>query len=291
MPHKKQASLFVVATPIGNLKDITHRAVEVLGGVSFIVSENVRKTRNLLDHFGIKTPVRSYRESNSSRAVPRIMRALKCGDSVALVAEAGTPGVSDPGRNLVSAAYREGIAVVPVPGPSAAVTAVSAAGMAESRFVFEGFLPRRKSKRLRRLSELAADDRLLVFFEAPHRLAACLADMAEVLGDRRCLVAREITKMHEELSRGSLRDLAAEYAGRKPRGEFVVVCEGAGGGGAQGPDRPADLDSVRDEALELVGRGMKKSEAARTIAAKYGVERHKVYALLTGGSRPEGKKR
>ncbi len=285
MPHKKQASLFVVATPIGNLDDMTHRATEVLGAVAFIVSENVRKTRNLLVHYGIKTPVRSYREANSRRAIPGIVRALRNGESVALVAEAGTPGVSDPGRDLVAAAYREGIAVVPVPGPSAAIAAVSAAGMSEPRFVFEGFLPRRRSKRLKRLAEMAADERLLVFFEAPHRLAPSLADMAEVLGDRKCLVAREITKMHEELTRGSLVELAAKYADTGARGEFVIVCEGAARG-MRASAGAAGWEAIRLEAFSLIGKGMKKSEAARRLAAKYGLKRSDVYSLLTAGSPP-----
>jgi len=283
MPHKKQASLFVVATPIGNFKDITHRAIEVLGDVTFVASENVRKTRNLLCHYGIKTPVRSYREANSRRAVPKILRALSQGESVALVAEAGTPGVSDPGRDLVDAAYREGFAVVPVPGPSAAIAAVSAAGMSESRFVFEGFLPRRRSRRIKRLTELAPDERLLVFFEAPHRLASCLADMAEVLGERDCLVAREITKIYEELSRGRLADLASKYSASEPRGEFVIVCSGAeaAAGAGKMTDGAVDLDALRDEALVLIKDGMKKSEAAKKIAATYGVKRSEVYSLLT----------
>jgi 16S rRNA (cytidine1402-2'-O)-methyltransferase len=287
MPRRKQASLFVVATPIGNLKDITRRATEVLGGVSLIVSENVRKTRNLLGHYGIETPVRSYREANSRRAIPRIMKALGEGNDVALVAEAGTPGVSDPGRDLVDAAYESGFAVVPVPGPSAAVAAVSAAGMSESRFVFEGFLPRRKAKRLKRLAELASDERLLVFFEAPHRLRGSLSDMAEVLGDRRCLVAREITKMYEEMSRGRLRELAGKYSGETPRGEFVIVCEGAGeGGGGRLGVGEADLDAARAEALALISEGMKKSEAARVVARRYGIKRNQLYSLLTGKSSP-----
>ena len=255
----------------------------MLGSVAFIVSENVRKTRNLLSHYGIKTPVRSYREENSRRAVPKILKALADGESVALVAEAGTPGVSDPGRDLVDAAYRDGFAVVPVPGPSAAIAAVSAAGMSESRFVFEGFLPRRRSKRIKRLTELASDERLLVFFEAPHRLASCLSDMAEVLGDRDCLVAREITKMYEEMSRGGLADLARKYSVSKPRGEFVIVCGGAEAVACAGDSagRAVDLDALRDEALGLIEHGMKKSEAAKKIAAMYGLKRSEVYSLLT----------
>jgi 16S rRNA (cytidine1402-2'-O)-methyltransferase len=282
MPRKRHASLFVVATPIGNLKDISHRALEVLGGVSFIVSENVRKTRNLLSHYGVKTAVRSYRESNSRRAIPGILEALGAGESVALVAEAGTPGVSDPGRDLVDAVHRGGLKVVPVPGPSAAVAAVSAAGMSEPRFVFEGFLPRRRSKRLRRLVELASEERLLVFFEAPHRVAACLSDMAGVLGDRHCLVAREITKMYEEISRGGLADLAREYSRRRPQGEFVIVCEGAAGGHkVAGPGPVIDAEALREEALCLIEKGIKKSEAAKRLAAKYQIKRNEIYSLLT----------
>ena len=284
MPHKEQASLFIVATPIGNLQDITQRALSVLDDVGFIVSENVRKTRNLLSHFGIKTPVRSYREENSRRVIPRILKSLRDGESIALVAEAGTPGVSDPGRDLVDAVYREGFRVIPVPGPSAVVAALSAAGMGESRFVFEGFLPRRKSKRLKRLEELAGDERLLVFFEAPHRLAACLSDMAEILGDRKCLVAREITKVHEEMQRGGLLEIARDYARREPKGEFVIVCEGATGGDrTSGPDGSSDIAAVREEALGLVKNGMKRTEAARVIASKHGLKRSLVYSLLTGG--------
>jgi 16S rRNA (cytidine1402-2'-O)-methyltransferase len=282
MPHKEQASLFVVATPIGNFQDITLRALDLLGSVDFVLSENVRKTRNLLDHHGIRTQVRSYRESNSRRVIPLVLAALHDGHCVALVAEAGTPGVSDPGRDLVDAVYREGLRVVPVPGPSAVVAAVSASGMSESRFVFEGFLPRRRSKRVKRLKEISADERLLVFFEAPHRLAACLADMADVLGDRKCLVAREITKMYEEMTRGGLPDLAARFAHSKPRGEFVIVCEGASGGpGVAGAGSEVDMQTIKEEGLALIEGGMKKSEAAKRLAAKHDLPRNAVYRLLS----------
>ena len=253
--------------------------MEVLGSVEFIASENVRKTRNLLAHYGLKTPVRSYREENSRRAIPKILEALAGGGDVALVAEAGTPGVSDPGRDLVDAAHRGGYAVVPVPGPSAAVAAVSVAGMSESRFVFEGFLPRRRARRQKRLRELSSDERLLVFFEAPHRLSGCLSDMLEALGDRNCLVAREITKMYEEVSRGRLSDLAGRYSGTRPRGEFVIVCEGARE--APGPEGEADSGLLLEEGRELMRGGMKKSEAAKRLAAKHGVKRSEVYALLS----------
>jgi len=220
--------LFVVATPIGNLKDITFRAIETLTKVDLIASENVRKTRNLLSHHGIKSTVISYREENSRRVIPRIIDALGKGRSVALVTEAGTPGISDPGRHLVEAAWRAGYTVVPVPGASAVVAALSVSGMDEPRYVFEGFLPRKNSKRRQRLRELADDVRQLVFFEAPHRLLKALGDMKDILGDRRCVVAREITKLHEDIEKASISSFIDKYTNRPPKGELVIVCEGFG---------------------------------------------------------------
>ncbi|MGD8628260.1 MAG: 16S rRNA (cytidine(1402)-2'-O)-methyltransferase, partial [bacterium] len=191
--------MFVVATPIGNLEDITLRALEILKQVDLIASENVGKTRNLLKHFGIKTTVTSYREANSKRVIPRMMRMLGKGRSIALVSEAGTPGMSDPGRDLVREAMARGFSVIPIPGASAAIAAVSVSAMEKAQFVFEGFLPRRASKRRKRLEELSRTGLQLVLFEAPHRLVESLKDMLAVLGDRDCLVARELTKMHEQL--------------------------------------------------------------------------------------------
>jgi 16S rRNA (cytidine1402-2'-O)-methyltransferase len=229
MPRQQDNALFVVATPIGNLKDITFRAIETLTKADLIASENVRKTRNLLSHHGIKTSVISYREENSRRVIPRIIDALGEGKSVALVTEAGTPGISDPGRHLVDAVREAGYGVVPVPGASAVVAALSVAGMDEPRFVFEGFLPRKNSKRRNRLKELAGDERLLVFFEGPHRLLKTLGDMKEILGDRCCVIAREITKLHEDIEKGSISSLIDKYTTRPPKGELVIVCKGSEG--------------------------------------------------------------
>ena len=228
MAHPQDSALLVVATPIGNLKDITFRAVETLGRVDLIASENVRKTRNLLSHYGIKTRVISYREENCRRVIPRIIGALNEGQSVALVAEAGTPGISDPGRRLIESAWRAGHRVVPVPGASAVVAAVSVSGMDEAAYVFEGFLPRKNSKRRRRLRDLAGERRQLVFFEAPHRLLKSLGDMKDILGDRRCVIAREITKLHEDIARANISSFIDRYTRVTPKGELVIVCEGAG---------------------------------------------------------------
>ena len=248
-----------------------------------MVSEHVRKTRNLLKHYCIKTKVLSYRENNALRVAPRILEALEAGSAVALVAEAGTPGVSDPGRRLVEAAMNAGFRVVPVPGASAVVAALSVSGMDDPRFVFEGFLPRRSAKRRKRLQEIASDARSIVLFEAPHRLLGCLKDMMAVLGDRRCLVAREITKLHEDIMKARLSTFVDRFSESQPRGEFVIVCEGS---------TVVPLAVVTDRALEeakaLVRSGMKKHKAARTIAKRYGLKGSDVYEMMmteTRGSR------
>jgi len=275
---RRHGFLYVVATPIGNLSDVTHRALEVLGSVDVIASENVGKTRNLLRHYGISTRVLSYREENARRMGKMIVELLEGGKDVALVAEAGTPGVSDPGRMLVDAAWKGGLRVVPVPGASAAVAAMSVAGMDEARFVFEGFLPRRRSKRRERLAQLSTDPRLLLLFEAPHRLVECLEDMLAVLGDRQCMVARELTKLHEEIGRGPLSSFIERYNGGKVLGEFVIVCEGAAHG------RPIDQSEPQaqalEEALALVRQGARKKSAAKAVAAKYGLKSSDVYTTI-----------
>jgi 16S rRNA (cytidine1402-2'-O)-methyltransferase len=248
--------------------------------VDLIVSEHVRKTRNLLSHFGIKNTVLSYREENSRRVLPGILDALAAGKSVALVAEAGTPGVSDPGRRLVDEARSAGYRVVPVPGASAVVAALSVAGLDDPRFIFEGFLPRRSAKRRKRLKELASESRPLVFFESPHRLVDCLKDMLASLGDRTCLMAREMTKIHEEIVTGPLSGFVEEYATSQPVGEFVIVCEGSADRSIAGV-----TDAAREEARILIGRGIKKSKVARMLARKYGFKANELYAMLTAGSK------
>jgi 16S rRNA (cytidine1402-2'-O)-methyltransferase len=279
-----RASLYVVATPIGNLADVTLRALEVLRSVDTVVSENVQKTRNLLRRYDITTRVLSYREENAERMGGVVLGMLERGKSVALVAEAGTPGVSDPGRQLVNAAWKRGFPVVPVPGASAAVAAISVAGMDEPRFVFEGFLPRRGGKRRQRLRELADDTRPLVLFEAPHRLVECLEDVKEVLGDRRCVVAREITKIHEEIARDRVSSFIARYTESRPIGEFVIVCEGSEGKGpACGEaDLGNALEAAVAEARDLVAGGARPREAAKAVARRCGLKTRDIYAALVG---------
>jgi 16S rRNA (cytidine1402-2'-O)-methyltransferase len=275
MSHHTDIALYVVATPIGNLQDVTLRALDVMKSVDLVVSENVRKTRNLLRHYGIKTKVESYREENANQMIPLIVDSLKSGRAVALVAEAGTPGVSDPGRRLIDSVRREGLRVVPVPGPSAVIAAVSISGSDDARFAFEGFLPRRTGRRRQRLGELADDERQLVFFEAPHRLLKCLVDMKDVLGDRACMIGREMTKVHEDIQTGRLSDFIAMYNDKAPRGEFVIVCEGARQGGHE-----LLAEDVLVEAQALMDRGMKKKEVAKTIAARHRLKASDVYRMI-----------
>lgn len=275
MSHQQNSSLFVVATPIGNLRDITIRALDVLRDVDVIVSESVTKTRNLLTHYGIRGKIMSYREANARRMIPHIIALLKEGKSVALVAEAGTPGISDPGRRLVHAARQSGFGVIPVPGASAVVAVLSVSGTDEARYVFEGFLPRKASRRRHRLGELASDPRQLVLFEAPHRLVKCLRDMREILGERRCLIAREVTKVHEEIWESSLSSLIETYEKVRPRGEFVIVCEGSRKAACPVPE-----EKLLEDARALIDRGIKKREAARMIAKEYRLKGSDVYKMI-----------
>jgi 16S rRNA (cytidine1402-2'-O)-methyltransferase len=215
--------LYIIATPIGNLEDITYRAVRILGEVDLIAAEDTRHTRKLLSRYGITKPLTSYFDHNKSLKGEYLLARLCNGQSVALVTDAGTPCISDPGYQLVRDAAGEGIPVVPVPGPSAFVAALSAAGLPTDAFVFEGFLPSRGKKRLEKLAHLKSEQRVVVFYEAPGRLRATLTDMWEVLGDRDIVVARELTKVHEEFVRGRISFVTDHFAAAEVRGEVVIL--------------------------------------------------------------------
>lgn len=219
-------TLFVVATPLGNLSDVTLRAIDVLKSVDAIAAEDTRRTRKLLSHFEIRTPLVAYHDRNEESAARRIVRRLLCGDDVALVSDAGTPLIADPGYRLVAQAVREGIEVVPIPGATAVAAAVSVAGLPPLPFYFAGFLPRRSAARKKKLRELAELRSTLAFYESPHRIASSLSDMAEVLGDREAAIARELTKIHEEVIRGRLAALAEAARARSWKGEIVVLVAG-----------------------------------------------------------------
>lgn len=219
-------TLYLVATPIGNLADITHRALQVLSDVDLIACEDTRHTHKLLNHYGIKTKTISYHEHNEQQRAAELIDRLKEGTSIAVVSDAGTPSISDPGFRLVRAAIENEIPIIPVPGPSALITALTAAGLPTDEFFFAGFLPARTNARRARLAELQSVPGTLIFYEAPHRLAATLQDAYEILGEREAVVARELTKLHEEIKRGLLSKLAADFTEKTDiRGEIVVLID------------------------------------------------------------------
>jgi 16S rRNA (cytidine1402-2'-O)-methyltransferase len=236
--------LYVVATPIGNLEDVTLRALRVLRQVDLIATEDTRRTRILLDHYQIATPLTSLYEHNEAHKAPTLARRLQEGISIALVSEAGTPLISDPGYRLVQLAIARGITVVPIPGPAAVIAAVTVAGLPTDRFVFEGFLPKKPGRRRKRLESLRGEGRTLIFYESPRRVYDVLGDMQALWGDRRVVVARELTKKFEEILRGRITEVRAQLAEHPPQGEVTLVVEGAMSEGrspmSRGPDDPTD---------------------------------------------------
>jgi len=265
--------LYVVATPIGNLEDVTLRALRVLGEVDLIAAEDTRRTRALLAHHGITRPLTSYYDAVERRRAPAIIERLRQGERVALVSDAGTPGLADPGYHLVRGALAAGVAVVPVPGPSAVTALLSVAGLPADRFVFEGFLPSRPGPRAARLRALARERRALVFLEAARRLGAFLAAAETALGDREAVVARELTKRHAEMWRGTLGALRVRVEqGGVVRGEVTVLVAGAAA--AERPAEPVTLDA-EIRAGRAAGRGLR--ELAREIARRTGLTRREIY--------------
>lgn len=228
MSSSAAGTLFLVSTPIGNLGDISHRAVETLSSAALIVAEDTRHSRRLLDHYGITTPVRAYHEHNEAKETPRLVARLCAGDSVALISDAGTPLISDPGSRLVAAAVEAKVSVVPIPGASSVLAALVASGMPLERFTFFGFLPRKGKKRGEAIAEIVASPVTVVIFEAANRVAATLKALSNSgAAERRAVVARELTKKFEEFARGTVAELASTYDASAPRGEVVLVISGA----------------------------------------------------------------
>ena len=269
-------TLFVVATPLGHLEDLTLRALRMLREVALVACEDTRRTGTLLRAHGISTPTTSYFEHNERWKGERILEALRSGRDVALVSDAGTPGISDPGYRLVRDARAGGLPVVPVPGPSAAIAALSVSGLPTDRFLFVGFLPPRPGARRRALEELAASRPTLVFYESPARVVDSLADMVAVLGDREAFLCREATKVHEEYRRARLSDLRAALAGRDGvRGEIVLVV-----GGAPSEAPPAKpSEPVASFVARRVREGLTRREAAKEAARLYGLAAREAYRL------------
>jgi 16S rRNA (cytidine1402-2'-O)-methyltransferase len=269
-------TLYLVATPIGNLDDITHRAIRVLGEVDLIACEDTRHTRKLLTHYGINTRTISYHEHNERERAEELLARLNAGDSVAVVSDAGTPGISDPGFRLVQLAIENQIRVIPIPGPSALVNALVASGLPTDEFFFGGFLPSRSGPRRARLKSLESIPATLIFYEAPHRLAGALRDAAEILGPRQAAVARELTKIHEEIARGSLSELADRYASENVRGEIVLVID-RGTGQAQ-PE--ITKTSIGDLVRSFESEGMDHRVALKKAARELGMTRDEAYRRL-----------
>jgi 16S rRNA (cytidine1402-2'-O)-methyltransferase len=266
--------LHIVATPIGNLGDLGDRARETLGAVDIVVAEDTRRTGRLLQAIGVRATMRSFFEGNERARVPAIVRELVDGRSVALVSDGGMPLVSDPGYRLVAACVEAGIEVRVVPGPSAVLAALVVSGLATDRFSFEGFLPRTSGERRARLAEVAHDPRTLVFFESPRRVPGMLRDLVTTMGDRRVALCRVLTKLHEEVRRGTASEVLGSLEDDPLRGEVVIVVEGDRDGA------PVDMAAAVASARALVAEGARKRDAAHAVADRLGISANQVYRAL-----------
>lgn len=268
--------LVVVATPIGNLGDLSPRAADALRDADLVLAEDTRRTATLLRHVDAATPMRAHHQHNEAASTEEVLPRLRAGETIVLVSDAGTPLVSDPGQRLVAAAADDGIVVEAVPGPSAALHALVVSGLPAARFVVEGFLPRKGRERAHALADAGTEPRTSVWFVAPHRAADDLQDLAEACGDDRpAALCRELTKLHEEVLRGPLRDLAAHVASEQPRGELTLVVAGA----PVPEHEPPSAQSLADAVQVLVDQGMRGKDAAGDVAAANGLRKNEVYEM------------
>ncbi|QYX30454.1 16S rRNA (cytidine(1402)-2'-O)-methyltransferase [Sphaerospermopsis torques-reginae] len=271
----KPGTLYIVGTPIGNLEDMTFRAVRILQSVDMIAAEDTRHTGKLLQHFQIKTPQISYHEHNRNSRIPEIIEQLKYGKAIALVSDAGMPGISDPGYELIKACVDAEIDVVPIPSATAAITALSASGLPTNRFVFDGFLPAKSQQRREYLESLLIETRTLVFYESPHRLRETLQDFADILGsNRQIVIARELTKLYEEFWRGTIEEAIAHYQQKEPQGEYTLLVAGIE------PSKPQITEAeLKAELLGMMKQGASRSQASRQLAKEISISRNKLYQL------------
>ncbi|MEO0378570.1 MAG: 16S rRNA (cytidine(1402)-2'-O)-methyltransferase [Cyanobacteria bacterium P01_A01_bin.17] len=285
VPDHSLGELYVVGTPIGNLEDISFRAIRVLKVVDAIASEDTRHTGKLLHHFEIKTPQVSYHQHNHKQRAPELLARLQQGQSLALVSDAGLPGISDPGYELVQTCVAANINVVPIPGPSAALTALTASGLPSDRFCFEGFLAAKGAERQDHLAQIQAEFRTIILYESPHRLRQTLQDLYTTLGgDRQIVIARELTKLHETFWRGTVEDAIAQYQTQNPRGEYTLVIAGKPATKAV----PTD-DQLRQELQTLINQGISPSQASRQLAQILDVPRRHLYQLSLALTASEAK--
>lgn len=280
----KKGVLYLCPTPIGNLEDITLRALKILREVDLIAAEDTRVTIKLLNHFQIKTPLTSYHEHNKRVAGEKLLSELRAGKNIALVSDAGTPGLSDPGEDIVSQALEVGIRVVPLPGAVAAICALVASGLCSKSFVFEGFLPKKAQQRQERLQELKDERRTIIIYEAPHRITKTLKDLRGSLGDRFIVIAREMTKLHEEFIRGTISKVLANFKEKPPRGEMVIIVEGNKKSSDTSPKdelNPKDLALILQIKLEKYAEaGLDKKRALKEAARDLGFSRNEAYDIL-----------
>ena len=268
-------TLYVVGTPIGNLEDMTFRAIRILQTVDLIAAEDTRHTGKLLQHFQIKTNQISYHQHNRQQRLPELLNQLTTGKTIALVTDAGMPSISDPGYELVQGAIEAGITVIPIPGATAGITALSASGLPTDRFVFEGFLPASGQERQQRLEVLAAESRTLIFYESPYRLQQTLEDFANIFSpSRQIVLARELTKLHEQFWRGTIEEAIAYYTDHEPKGEFTLILAGA----------PAETPVLSEAALkaelsQLINQGISRSQAARQLSHLTNLPRRHLYQM------------
>lgn len=267
-------ALYVVATPVGNLEDVTLRALRVLKEVDLIAAEDTRHTRKLLTHYGVTTPLTSYYDQIEASKAPALIAQLQAGKTIALVSDAGTPGIADPGYRLVKGAVEAGIPVVPIPGPSTVTALLSVGSLPTDRFVFEGFLPAKPTQRRKTIQNLKREERTLLFFESAQRLLDTLQDIADVFGDRPIVIGRELTKMYEEILRGSVGELRTRLQSRELKGEIALLV-----GGATEQESNANESSLAEEILSLRTQGLALKEIAHIMSEQYGVPKREVYAL------------
>lgn len=276
-------TLYLCATPIGNLQDMTPRVVETLRMADVIAAEDTRNSIKLLNHFDIHTPMTSYHEYNKVEKAAQLAEQLQAGKNIALITDAGTPAISDPGEVLVRLCLQEGIPVTSLPGPSACITALTLSGLPTRRFCFEGFLPAEKSKRQEILEELAEESRTMILYEAPHHLLRTLGELKEALGDRRVTLCRELTKKFETVMPTTLGQALEYYEGQEPRGEFVLVLEGKSREEKRREEIAAwEGVSIEEHMARYEGQGMDRREAMKQVAKDRGLSKREVYACLNG---------
>ena len=267
-------TLYVVATPIGNLEDITLRALRLLKEVDLIAAEDTRHTRKLLTHYGIPTPLTSYHDHSETEKAPALIAQLQAGKNIALVSDAGTPCIADPGFRLVTEAAEAGVSVVPIPGPSMVTALLSIGGLPTNRFAFEGFLPAKRMQCRKALQRLKQEERTLVFFESPHRVLDMLTDLQDICGDRRIVIGRELTKMFEEVLRGKVSELRAVLEAREIKGEVAILVAGR-----TESSEPEEARPLAEEIQELSAQGFSLKDVARIVSETRGIPKREVYAL------------